>query len=192
MSGSPSQPSPLAWPAGPLVDGPVRLDLLARDDARAVADAVDDEVLRWLPLPSPYTVDDAREFIGGAHDAAAGGEGVHLAIRVDGAFAGIVGAHVARCRPGETEIGYWVAAGFRARGVAARAIRLCARHAFAGWAPRRIELLIQVGNDGSRRAAVRAGAVHEGVRRHGISFAAAGEARDAHVYSLLPEDVGLG
>ena len=184
-------PGPLRWPAEALTDGVVVLDRLRGTDAPLVARACDDPVsARWLPLPSPYTEEHAHQFIASRQEAADGGDELTFAVR--DRVRDVVGAaslHVGRCRHGEAEIGYWTAPWARDRGVATRATRLVAAYGFTHLQPARIELLVAVGNEASRRAALTAGAREEGVRRDGI---AAGESRhDAWVLSLLPVDLGL-
>ena len=139
----------LRWPAEELTDGVVVLDRFRGPDAPIVARACDDpESARWLPLPSPYTEEDAHEFIASRQAVAETGEELTFAIR-DRArdVIGAVGLHIGRCREREAEIGYWVAPWARGRGVATRATRLLARWTFDVLRPARIELLVAVGND---------------------------------------------
>lgn len=178
----------LEWPSPPLTDGVVSLAAPAIEDASAIAAGVDSEVLRWLPLPRPYTAEHARAFVQHTRSDAAAGRSLVFVVRADGAVAGSAGLHVGRARAGEPEIGYWIAPHARRRGVATRVVRLMAAHAFAELGARRVELLIQPGNAASRAAATRAGATYEGVRRAGLRFDDTGEVRDAAVYSLLPAD----
>lgn len=179
---------PLCWPARPLTDGLVVLDRMTRTDIPTLVDAIDDHVLRWLPLPSPYTHADAVAFLEWQQEMADRGMTLNFAVRteVGGPLVGSAGLHF-RNGPGVAEVGYWIAAPARGRGLAARAMRLLAELAFDRYGARRLEALILPGNTASRRVAERAGAVYEGVRRHGLE--ARGEPLDAAVYSLLPSDL---
>lgn len=179
-------PAPLHWPDRPLTDATITLDRMTIADVPAVVAAIDDEILRWLPLPSPYGEADAVTFLGWQASEAEQGTHLNFAVRADGAFAGCAGLSF-RGGPGVAEVGYWIAAGMRGRGIAARATRLLAAYAFATFQSRRVELLIQPENVASCRAAEKAGAVAEGVRRAGIEQR--GGVQDALVYSLLPGDV---
>ena len=179
-------PAPLRWPEHPLSDGTISLDRMTIGDVPAVVAAIDDEILRWLPLPSPYREADAVTFLGWQASEAQQGTHLNFAVRTEGDFAGCAGLSF-RGGPGVAEVGYWVGAGMRGRGIAARATRLLAAYAFTTFQPRRVELLIQPENVVSCRAAEMAGAVAEGIRRAGIEQR--GGVHDALVYSLLPGDV---
>ena len=63
---------------------------------------------------------------------------------------------------GDAEIGYWTARAARGRGVAARAVDVVCRWAFAALPIDRIELCHAVENTGSRRVAEKAGFTYEG------------------------------
>jgi RimJ/RimL family protein N-acetyltransferase len=63
------------------------------------------------------------------------------------------------------QIGYWVAAPVRGRGVASTAARTLCNFGFATLRLRRVELNAAVNNPASRRVAEKAGFELEGVRR---------------------------
>ncbi len=181
-------PGPLTWPDEPLSDGVVALDRQVETDVPAiVAGCSDAETQRWLPLPCPYTPDDGFTWLREHREEAERGESLDFAIRFAGqtGLVGSIGAHFARARAGECEIGYWVAPQARGRGVARRAIALLAAHVFATWGPRRIEILAHPDNVASRHAAKSAGANFEGIRARGLGHRD-GTVADAAVYVLLP------
>ena len=135
-------------------DGPPLVALL--DD--------DDEIRRWLPIiPQPYTLADAEEYIAGTRVATTDGTAVRLAVVADGHLAGSVDLRLGTVRT--AQIGYWVAAGFRGRGLATAATRLLCDFGFKRLDLDRIELNAEVANTASRRVAERAGFELEGVRR---------------------------
>jgi RimJ/RimL family protein N-acetyltransferase len=183
-------PRPLRWPERPLADGAVALDRMTQADVPAIVTAIDDEILRWLPLPAPYTTDDAVAFLGWQAEMAEQGATLNFALRSQpgGPLLGSIGLHF-RGGPGVAEIGYWIAAAARGRRLAAAGTRLLAAFAFATYRPRRVELLIQLGNLPSRRAAERAGATYEGIRRAGLEIR--GTPLDAAVYAFLPGDEAI-
>jgi RimJ/RimL family protein N-acetyltransferase len=88
---------------------------------------------------------------------------------------------------GVGEIGYWVAAPARRRGVAVRAVRLLVACAFAAREYARIQLHTLPGNEASARVAERAGFTREGLLR---SFALVkGRRTDIIMFSLLPGEL---
>jgi RimJ/RimL family protein N-acetyltransferase len=140
-----------------LSDGEIAVRPLRETDVPAIVAACQDpEIPRWTRVPSPYTVEDARRFLAISAIEAAAGDGVALAVadagdRLIGTVAvfGLDGAH--------GEIGYWVAAPARGRGVAARAVVLLRDWAHAALGLREITILAHRDNVASQRAAERAG-----------------------------------
>jgi RimJ/RimL family protein N-acetyltransferase len=84
---------------------------------------------------------------------------------------------------GVIEVGYWLFAEARGRGVATHAVRAVAREAFASGISR-LEANVRIGNDASERVLERAGFTREGVKRRLLRHGA-GRA-DATLFSLLP------
>lgn len=180
-------PPPLRWPEQALTDGVVTLDRLTSSDLdRVVLGCADAHTQRWLPLPSPYGPAEAQAFLDGRAEAAARGEELTFAFRGadDGLLAGVIGVSQRGYR-GEAAMGYWSVPDRRGRGWTARAVILLARHFFATWSPRRIEILVNPGNEHSAAVATAAGAVPEGARRNGMPDGSG----DALVFSLLSSDV---
>jgi len=158
-------------------------------DAAAIAAACQDpEVPRWTSVPSPYTVADAEEFVRLALGGWARGSGADWVVldSVDGRLLGVVGLR--RGGSGVAEIGFWVVAAERGRGVVTDAVRAVARWAFAAGGVECLEWRALVGNHASRRVAEKVGFTVEGVLRS--RFSARGEPRrDDQVGSLLPGEL---
>jgi RimJ/RimL family protein N-acetyltransferase len=164
-----------------LSDGDVAVRSWRPADLDDLVAAVNDpEIGRWMPaIPQPYSQAHGRAYLARA------------ATR-DGAFA-VVDAHSGRLLGGITvnaqnwgraEIGYWVRADARDRGVASRALTLV-----AGWGLgryRRLQLHADVENVASQRVAEKAGFTREGVLRAWIEQN--GSQRDHVLYSLLQDD----
>lgn len=190
-----SEPPPvLRRPGHALTDGVVTLDTFTRDDVVDLVRAIDDEILRWLPLPDPYGETEARAFVEAPENAAAEGATLTFAIRRDtapgaGRVAGAIGVSVSRPRTGEVEVGYWVAPHARGQGTARRAVLLLAARVLATEGVERLEILSHPDNGASRHVAERAGARFEGIRRHGLPPPPRLDGNDAAVYALLPEDL---
>ena len=84
------------------------------------------------------------------------------------------------------EVGYWLFADARGRGVATRAVRALIEHAFANGILR-VEAHVRVGNTASERVLERLGFEREGVKRRLLRHE--GRRVDATLFSLLAEDV---
>ncbi|MGH6610426.1 MAG: GNAT family N-acetyltransferase [Burkholderiaceae bacterium] len=148
-------------------------------------------LMRWMPwCHADYSADDVTRWFQTADQMWTNQTAFPMLIksRLDGALLGGTGLHdVLLYGKREAELGYWVRAGARGRGVASTAIRAIAAFAFNELKLVRATMRIRLDNQSSRRAAERAGASFEGVMRHGIVH---GEARfDAAQYSLLPADL---
>ena len=86
---------------------------------------------------------------------------------------------------GVIEVGYWLFAEARGRGLATRAVRAVAREAFASGLSR-LEANVRIGNAASERVLERAGFTREGVKRRLLRH---GDGRaDATLFSLLPDE----
>jgi RimJ/RimL family protein N-acetyltransferase len=155
-------------------------------DIPAIVEACQDpEIARWTNVPSPYGEQDAREFV--AHGIPGREDDLHRAI-VDADNNAVLGSiGIWTVQEGVGEIGYWVAAPARRRGVAVRAVRLLVACAFAAREYARIQLHTPPGNEASARVAERAGFTREGLLR---SFALVkGRRTDIIMFSLLPGEL---
>lgn len=163
----PKPPPALLPPPGGLTEGGLVLRPLGLADAPALTAAVDDpEIRRWLDtIPDPYGPADAEEFLASARRQMAEGRAAALAITEGGRLVGTVELHLHVRNDGAGEVGYWVAASVRGRGVGTAAVSAVARWGFGPLGLRRIELLCAVGNTASRTVAERAGFELEGIRR---------------------------
>ncbi|HLM08814.1 MAG TPA: GNAT family N-acetyltransferase [Thermoleophilaceae bacterium] len=181
----------LSLPDPPLSDGDILLRAWTPSDVPAVTAACQDpDIPRWTHVPAQYTEHHAREFIAGCHGAVAEGRQLALAIvAADGSeLRGAAGLSEVDWVNRKAEIGYWVAAEARGRGVATRAVRLLSRWTLEELRFERVELLANPGNELSQKVAEGAGFTREGVlrryrRRHGVP-------EDLIMFSLLGVDLG--
>jgi RimJ/RimL family protein N-acetyltransferase len=142
-----------------LRDGDLVLRPKRRDDLDAITAACQDpEIPRWTFVPSPYTRADAEAFLRSSADEEAAGKSVNfLAVDADDRLLGSFSVMEIDRERGFGEIGYWVAAEARGRGVATRAVRLLARWAHDELGLTRIEIHTHTDNLASRRVAEKAG-----------------------------------
>lgn len=138
-------------------------------DAPAVRAACADPVTQaWLPLPAPYTIDDAHRWVTvGAFAERHAGTGVEYAVAANagGALVGDVGLKRLDRTVGSAEVGYWTVPGARGRGYMTEAVTTLCRWAFADLSLRRVQLLAAPGNLASQRVAEKAGFSREGLLR---------------------------
>ena len=174
-----------------LTDGVVRLRPLQADDAPDVFAACQDPLIaRFIPIPQPYTLDDAQAFIEPRlADLETAPEATFAIVApTSGAFLGIISRH--RPRGHHVSFGYWLAPAARGHGVATRALRLVVEWTLTTTEPIRLELWTDVDNDASGAVALRAGFEREGVRRAWL-LNRNGRPLDATFYVMV-RDHGLG
>jgi RimJ/RimL family protein N-acetyltransferase len=150
----------------------------------------DRELSRYVPaIPYPYTVADARAFVGRAAQGWADGTGATFAItqQTDGAALGVIALHRTASDRGLGNVGYWLTPAARGRGVATLAVRLVAVWAFDRLAVERISLETAPENVASQRVAERAGFTREGLLRAWMPTRTG--RRDSVMFSLLPGDL---
>jgi RimJ/RimL family protein N-acetyltransferase len=176
-------------PNPPLTDGDIRLRPWERRDVAAVTAACQDpEIPRWTVVPRGYTERHARDFIDGtAADLASGRELALAVVDPDDRLLGALGLSNFDWRDLKGEIGYWMVAEARRRGIGTRATRMLAVWAITKLGLERVELLVNPENEASQRLAERAGFTREGRlrryrRRHGVR-------EDLVMFSLLAEEL---
>ncbi|MDF4250992.1 GNAT family protein [Streptomyces sp. WMMB303] len=187
-------------------------------DEAALAAACDDpDIQRFVPVPEPYTLKDAEEFVrgvsangwredtmynfgvftrSGPDGAGGGGDGGAEEGRAadDGDAGGELVGSMGLVRLSlhtaerQAELGFWTARGHRRKGYTAEASRAVVDWAFTALGVERLEWLAHVENTGSRAVAQRLGFAEEGVARARIVHR--GTRRDARVAALLPSDLG--
>jgi [ribosomal protein S5]-alanine N-acetyltransferase len=178
--------------SGPLVaDGDLTLRPPATADLpRLVAAFADPEVARISAMSRfgepPYGDEEARAWLDRQQEARDAGRRLMLAIAEGERLVGTIEVDLANAGMGRGELGYWVMADSRNRGVARRAIRALAAYAFAELNLARVEMLIEPHNPASCRAAEAAGFTREGLLRSFLEFE--DQRHDLVMYSLLPGD----
>ena len=179
---------PIVFTVGdqPLTDGVVALRRWRKRDAVALVECIDGDpdISRWLDqVPQPYTRDDALAYFDGL-----GKKAFAITDAGSGAVLGSVG--VEWNEKGDVgEVGYWVRADARGRGVTTRALRLVSRWALGRKGVARLQLRADIENVASRRVAEKAGFHEEGVLRSAYWNPRLGRRVDWAMYSLLPGEL---
>ncbi|SJN28791.1 hypothetical protein FM104_06210 [Microbacterium esteraromaticum] len=165
------------------------LSIPTEADADAITAACQDpEIPRWTTVPSPYTRDDAVDFVHLVADWWADNAETVWAVRRDGQLAGMVGLHriVAHAHGGEAELGYWSAPAHRGAGVMTEASRAVIDWAFAELGLARLSWRAVVGNVASARTARALGFRYEGMLRQCLTSSRGRD--DGWVAGLLASD----
>jgi RimJ/RimL family protein N-acetyltransferase len=158
-------------------------------DAEAIVRACDDPVTaRFLyVLPSPYTLQDARDYLRAAEAKWADG-GAEFTITENGRYVGAIGV-----RPpdawGVAAIGYLAAPWARGKGVVTKATRAVTEWLF-DHGVERVELHAAVENIASLRVAFKAGFQEEG-RRRDAKVGRDGRRTDIITLARIPRDSGV-
>jgi RimJ/RimL family protein N-acetyltransferase len=172
----------------PKPDGWLRR-LEERDIPALTITCQDPESARWTTVPTPYRVEDAQEFV---HQTAPSmweeGRGATFAISDDDdRYCGSIDLRIRTSDRGAAEVGFMISPAARGRGYAPNALKTISVWGIKALGLQRIIWRAYVGNDASRRVAVKVGFVYEGIERAGVPHR--GERRDAWVASLLPSDL---
>ena len=142
------------------------------DDLDAITAACQDaELQRRVPIPVPYSIENARGFVAEWSDGGwRKGDSCTWAMRIEGRFAGIIGLD--NLHEGEGTLGYWAAPEARGHGILSEAVPAVLDFAFAaqpdGLGLERVEWHAYAGNLASARVAQKSGLRFEGIARLGV------------------------
>jgi ribosomal-protein-alanine N-acetyltransferase len=90
---------------------------------------------------------------------------LQLVLEYDGQFAGALSFHTLVLEEGKAEVGYWLTADVRGKGIATQATKLLTEYGFESIGFHRIEALVVESNKPSLKVLANAGYVQEGVLR---------------------------
>ena len=161
------------------------------DDAEAVfAACQDSDIQHWVPVPSPYALRDAVEYVTQTAPAAwADGGAVFAVVELaTDRVAGAMGVH--RLDDGVAHVGYWTRRESRGKGLTAEALRVITTWFLDEGQAARVELVVEPANAASIRVAEAAGFTREGVLRQRLTLR--GRRADVVMYSMLPTDQAAG
>lgn len=171
-------------------NGLVRLCPVTALDAAALYEAAREsveEVGRWLPWCHPeYTKAEAEEWTAAQPLAWDAGEMYTFVIEDQaGRMVGHCGINGISAVHRKGNLGYWIRTARTGCGFATAATRLVARFGLEELKLFRIQVVVAIGNEASRRVAEKAGALYEGLQRNLLVHD--GRPIDAHMYCFLPE-----
>jgi len=159
------------------------------DDLTALRQALDDpQIRRWNPHrwagadPAPNLLAAGRDWSSGTSVAWL------VATPTDDSVQGLVAVHSISEFHGTAEIGYWVTATARGRGLATDAVAAATSWVFRNVGLRRIDLLHAVANVASCRVADKCGFSLEGTQRASFVYGD-GEPHDEHRHARLRSDL---
>lgn len=157
------------------------------DEEAIFAACQDPEIQRWTRVPSPYTREDAREYVTvRSPEGWRDGTSAHWAI-LDSTSAALLGnVLLFDIGQGSAEVGYWCAAEARGRGVMSDAVAAVCRWAFGALGLDRVEWSAAVGNWASLAVALKCGFRLEGTER--LALLQRGERMDGWRAGLLKTD----
>jgi len=168
----------------------IRLEPLARQHLEALTALVQDEdARRYMRIPEPLPARFAETWLRSYEDARVAGtkEGFAIVDTDDGSVLGFAVAPRIEAEARTAELGYAVAPAARGRGVATQALGLLTDWALSELGALRLELLISVDNEASKRVAAGCGYVREGVLRS--LYFKQGRRQDTEIWSRLPGDL---
>jgi RimJ/RimL family protein N-acetyltransferase/8-oxo-dGTP pyrophosphatase MutT (NUDIX family) len=168
-----------------LTDGVVTLRPWSDDDVGPSVEGHDDEIRRWFGQPQPPSYDGQRRVIARWAEERAAGTRLGYGVHADGR---LVGGVEARPDGDVTALSWWLFAGSRGRGYAARAVRLLVDFAIEHLGAKRVEAEVDPRNIASLRVATRAGLRREGIRRVEPGMADAADQTETVILARLASD----
>lgn len=158
----------LPYPDPALSHGAVSLRPWEARDVPLVEEAsADPRLLPGTTLPGAYTREEGAAFVERQRRRQAGGEGLSLAITLDGEPVGC--ATLMLRRPPAADLGYWLVERARGAGVGGTAVRLLVDWALGRPEIEAIEAYVAEGNAPSQKLLERLGFENVGRRRHHVN-----------------------
>jgi RimJ/RimL family protein N-acetyltransferase/8-oxo-dGTP pyrophosphatase MutT (NUDIX family) len=168
-----------------LSDGVVTLRPWTEEDIAPSVDGHDAEIMRWFGQAEAPTYDGLRGVFSRWHEEREAGTRLGYGVHAGGR---LVGGVEARPDGPVVSLSWWLFAGDRGQGYAARAVRLLADHALDDLGAKRVEAEIDARNTASLRVASRAGLRREGTRRVEPGMADAADQTETVVLARLASD----
>ena len=165
------------WPTHvpTLRNGLVTLRPLQEQDIESIYHACQDPLIpRFTTVLSPYTMSHAQFFVREQEPArfALKSElifAITLGHDIEEEFCGVISFHSVSLVNHAAEIGYWITAPARGKGIGVTAAKMITEYGLLTMGIRRIEALVDVDNDASRALLRSAGYELEGIMRQKIT-----------------------
>ena len=154
-------------------------------------EGVQDPIIpKFTRIPANYIMPNAEHYVRErSPNGFAMRTELQLALEYDGKFAGALSFHSMNLEEGEAEIGYWLTADTRGKGVATAAVKLLNGYGFETIGFNRIVALVNAANIPSRKVLLNAGYQQEGVLRE-KSLQEDGSRDDMVIFSILRREWG--
>jgi RimJ/RimL family protein N-acetyltransferase len=136
-------------------------------DIVALFEGVQDPLIpKFTRIPANYQMTNAEHYV---RERSPNGftmrTELQLVLEYDGIFAGALSFHTLDLEEAKAEIGYWITADFRGKGIATQATKLLTEYGFESVGFHRIEALVVESNQASLKVLSNAGYQQEGVLR---------------------------
>ncbi len=169
----------------------IRLDLLQRSDLAKLVDAINDPYVasQTRTIPHPYTMEDGLYFYERVqNNAKTAGFKFNFSIFDDKDVIGGIGL---LCEDGysshRSSLGYWLAAGFRGKGIMTNVIESFVSYIFKNTAFKRLQAHTYCDNIASQKVLEKNGFLREGMLRKYVEKDF--ELKDVYLYSKLHPDL---
>ena len=187
------------WPTEvpTLQHGPITLRPAEEKDIVSIYEACQDPTIpQFTTVPSPYRMADAISFIREQAPTHFAQKSELLLVITRGhseeeEFCGVISFHTINLHNHSTELGYWVAASARGKGIGTRAVTTMSDYGFSTMGFRRIEALVDVGNIASKALLQSAGFEPEGIMRKKVTRDD-GSQIDMALFSRVATDASQG
>lgn len=171
----------------------ITLRRLRHSDADSIQSQANSRfIARYLPrMPSPYTMEDARQWIVATHRLARQDKAYNFGIedRQSGRIVGMIGLRNINGQDKNAEVGYWIGRSFQRRGYATEALRLTLGFAFKRLRLVRVYAVVHQQNTPSVKLLEKSGFVREGTWRK-ASFMNR-RWHDVYSYGILKEEFSV-
>lgn len=166
----------------------VCLEQIRPEDAPEMFQIIENQreyLKKWLPfVDETLELSDSESFIASIYADIPEKQELVFAIRIEGAFSGLIGFKCTDMENLKTEIGYWLSESFQKQGIMTACVKAVISYAFETMHLNRIQIRCAIGNTPSRNIPLRLGFQLEGIERDG-ERTIDGAYRDLEVYSLI-------